>query len=172
MATATKTRWRMVLWLFVGVVICFALLLADSMGWTYFLVRNIGDAMDWRSHFLAGLGSVNCGRVGVRESTSSATQCALEANAKARPFRVIYNIQGFDESVAGGIVRTPHGRLLALSYYGCPSGCGFSLLQQRVHVASCPQPYHLYVNPKGRINCFQPELSYPQNLMSPNAEPY
>jgi hypothetical protein len=59
-----------------------------------------------------------------------------------------------------------------LTYDSCPSGCGFSFFGQSVHVDACPQPNHLYVNPKGRINCFQAELSYPKNLMSPNSEPY
>ena len=155
-----------------SVVVCLAFLFIDSMGIMYPVTWAIGDAMDWESHYLAGLRSVNCGRVKVRADAFLATQCALQADAKAKPFRVIYNIQGIDSIVAGGIVRTPSAKLLALSYDGCPSGCGFSLLQQRVHVASCPQPYHLYVNPKGRINCFQAQLSPPQDLMSPNLGPY
>jgi len=172
MDVPVKRRRRWILWAFVLIVACFVLLLADLMNLPYHLVPVIGDAMDWRSHYLAGLSSVNCGRVTVRGDAAAATQCALQAQARAQPFRVIYNIQGIDSIVAGGIVRTPRGALLAMSYDSCPYGCGFSLLQQRVQVAPCPQPYHLYVNPKGRINCFQPQLSYPRNIMSPNAEPY
>jgi hypothetical protein len=162
----------LILGIIVSLVVCLALLLADSMGLAAPLALATGDAMDWKSHYLAGVRSVNCGRVKVRGDPSAATQCALQADTKAQLFRVIYNIQGFDSFVAGGIVRTPSGRLLALSYDGCASGCGFSFLQQRVQVAPCPQPYHLYVNPKGRINCFQPQLSYPKDIMSPNFEPY
>lgn len=172
MGATVKRILRLTLWIVVPIVVCFALLLADSMGLTYRLVPVTGDAMDWESHYLAGLGAVNCGRVKIRRDPSSATQCALQAYAKGQPFWVIYNIQGFDSIVAGGIVRKSGGALLALTYDSCPSGCGFSLLQQRVLVAPCPQPYHLYVNPRGRINCFQPQLSYPRNLMSPNFEPY
>jgi|SRR5579872_128559 len=172
MATPAKRRWRLILWISASVLMCFAFLLVDSMGMTYPLVPVIGDAMDWESHYLSGLSSIDCGRVKIRGNASSATQCALQADAKAKPFRVVYNIQGFDAIVASGIVRTPGGKLLALTYDSCPMGCGFSLLQQRVYVTPCPQPYHLYVNPKGRINCFQPQLSYPKSLMSPNAEPY
>jgi hypothetical protein len=172
MSVAVKRRWRLILWVFVPIVVFLALLLSGSMGLTYRLALVIGDAMEWKSHYLAGLSSVNCGRVKIREDASSATQCALQAYAKTQPFRVIYDVQGIDSIVAGGIVRTPEGALLALSYDSCPWGCGFSLLQQRVQVTPCPQPYHLYVNPKGRINCFQPQLSYPRNLMSPNMEPY
>ena len=172
MASATKRKWRLVLWILLSVLACFAFWVVDSVGLTYPLVPATGDAMDWESHYLAGLGSVNCGRVKIRGDASSATQCAVQAETQGKPFRVVYNIQGFDAIVAGGIVRTPSGKLLALSYDSCPSGCGFSLLQQRVGVVPCPQPYHLYVNPKGRVNCFQEKLSYPKNLMSPNVEPY
>lgn len=128
--------------------------------------------MDWKSHYLAGFRSINCGRIKIGQNPANATTCALKANEAGQPFRVIYNIQGIDSSVAGGIVRTSDGKLFALSYDSCPMGCGFSFLQQRVKIAACPQPYHLYTNPKGRLNCFQPQLSYPQNIMSPNMEPY
>jgi hypothetical protein len=172
MGTPAKRRWSLILRIIVPIVVCLALLVADSMGLIYPLARMTGDAMDWKSRYLVGLGGVNCGRVKVRGDPSAATQCALQADTKAQPFRVSYNVQGFDAFVAGGIVRTPSGKHLALSYDSCPRGCGFSFLRQRVRVAPCPQPYHLYVNPKGRINCFQPQLSYPKNLMSPNFEPY
>ena len=104
--------------------------------------------------------------------TSIATKCALEANAKGHAFRVAYQIQGIDSIVVGGIVRTPRGKLLALTYDSCPLGCGFSLLRQPVDVSACPEAYHLYVNEKGRINCFQAQLCYPKSIMSPNLEPY
>jgi len=162
---------RLIRGLGVAIIICFALLLVETHA--YYVARLTGDGMDWRSRSLAGFRSVNCGRVQIRGDSSAATRCALEANAEGKPFRVAYNIEGIDEDVAGGIVRTPEGRLLALSFYGCPSGCGsLSFLQQRVQITECPQPYHLYVNPRGRINCFQAGLSYPKDIMSPNFEPY
>lgn len=172
MPASRKRIWRSVRWLgaLTGLLVVFFVI--DSMGLMYPTVFVTGDAMDGASKNLAGWRGVDCGRVKVRGDATLATQCALQANANARPFRVIYNIQGFDSIVAGAIVRTPRGKLFALNYDSCPSGCGFSLLQQRVQVTSCPEPYHLYVNPLGRINCFQQQLSYPKNLMSPNAEPY
>jgi len=166
-------QWRcLILRVFVPMVVCSALLLAYWNRLTYALVYLTGDEMDWKSHYLAGLSSINCGRTKIGQSASPITQCALGADAKGQPFRAIYNIQGIDSLVAGGIVRTRSGTLLALAYDSCPAGCGFSMLRQRVLVTPCPQPYHLYVNPKGRINCFRPGLSYPQNIMSPNFEPY
>ena len=142
------------------------------MGFSILLVRVTGDAIDWRSNYLAGLFSTNCGRVRVREDATKATQCVLKANSEGRQFRVVYDIQGIDSTVAGGIVRKSDGKLLALQFDGCPIGCGFSILQQRVSVTSCPQPNRLYVNPEGCLNCFQPKLSYPHNIMSPNFESY
>lgn len=141
-------------------------LLADFAQITRPLSRLIGDRMDWESQFLAGLGSVNCGRVRINGDASPATQCALYANGEAKPFRVVYEIQGYDSSVAGAVVRTPSGRMLFLSYDG------MSFLRQRIDITPCPQPYHLYVNPLGRLNCFHEELTYSQNIASPNMEPY
>lgn len=161
---------RLVRWLSVAMIFCFALLLVDTHA--YYVARVTGDAMDWRSSLLAGFGGMTCGRVPIHGDAAAATQCALKANAEGKPFRVAYDVQGIDEQVAGGIVRTPKGHLLALSFYGCPMGCGFSFIGQRVQITECPQPYHLYVNSKGRINCFQMGLSYPKSIMSPNSEPY
>ena len=172
MPVLAKRRKRLILWSTAVFVACFVFVLVDSMGLTFLLVRVAGDAMDWKSHYLAGFGSVDCGRVKVRGDASGATQCALQADGKAKPFHVVYDIQGIDSIVAGGIVRTHSGQLLALSNDSCPSGCGSSLLQQRVSVTPCPQPYHLYVNPRGRLNCFQAQLSPPKSIMSPNSEAY
>jgi hypothetical protein len=137
------------------------------------LVRVVGDAMDWRSRSLAGWHSINCGRVRIGQDPKGATECALKAHSEGRPFRVRYDIMGFDSAVAGGIVRTPDGHLYGLSFDGDPAGQGgVSLWRQRVGRTRCPEPTHLYVNPKGRLNCFQQRLSPPTNIMSPNIEPY
>jgi hypothetical protein len=169
-SAAVKSRSRLVRNLAISISFCFALLVADLK--SNYIVRLTGDAMDWRSRVLAGIGSIDCGRVEIRGDPSQATKCALEANTRSQSFRVIYNIQGIDESLAGGFVRTRHGAVFGLTFYGCPMGCGFSLWAQRVQVTPCPQPYHLYVNPNGRISCFQEQLSYPHDIMSPNAEPF
>ena len=162
MTVRAKRSW---VWIVVPIFVV-TLLLAASMQLTLLLTRVTGDRMDWESHFLAGFWSVNCGRVSIRGDASLATQCALHANAEGKSFRVVYEIRGYDSSVAGAVVRTHSGRLLFLSYDG------MSFLRQRIGVTPCPQPYHLYVNPLGRLNCFQEGLSYPQNIASPNMEPY
>jgi len=152
------------------VVVYFGLGFVDSLSWR--LRPKIGDLMDWEGRYLTGSHGVNCGRIKVGIDATSATQCALKADTDGQPFRVAYEIQGFDSIIAGGIVKRPDGQLFALSYDSCPRGCGYSLFKQSVKVAPCPQPHHLYVNPKNRINCFQPELSYPKSIVSPNFEPY
>ncbi len=137
-----------------------------------FISRH-GDAMDWRSWWLAGRHSVNCGRVRIGQDPEPATKCGLEAYAAGRPFRVRYDIKGWDSPVAGGLVRTADGRLHALSFVGDPGGGGrTSLWGQRVEVQLCPEPTRLYVNPKGRLNCFQAESSPPAGITSPNMESY
>ena len=172
MVPQKKSKWRIALRIVLGMVFLFLVLFADSLGLGRLLVPLTGDAMDWKSHYVAGFQSTNCGRVKVRQDPSQATACALKANSEGRAFRVVYNIQGYDSSVAGGIVRTSDGRVFALSFEGCPAGCGFSYLTQRASVQSCPTPYRLYTNPAGRLNCFQPQLAPPQGIMAPNAEPY
>ena len=171
MPMIVKRKWHWALVIVVSlVVVYFGLGFADSLSWR--LRPKIGDLMDWKSRLLTGSRGMNCGRVKVGEDATSATQCALKADANGQPFRVAYEIQGYDAIVAGGIVRRPDGQLFALSYDSCPSGCGYDLFEQSVTVTPCPQPYHLHVNPKGRINCFQAQLSYPKGIMSPHSEAY
>jgi hypothetical protein len=136
-------------------------------------VMKYGDAMDWRGAWLAGRRGVNCGRVRIGQAPGATTNCGLEAHAAGRPFRVRYDIMGYDEPVAGGLVGAADGRLYALSFMGDPSGGGrTSLWGQRANVQLCPQPFRLYVNPTGRLNCFQAALSPPAGITSPNMEPY
>jgi hypothetical protein len=157
--------------LLVLVFVVLGLVAGDSVGTV--VTAIIGDSMDWHSRWLAGRHGINCGRVKVGGDPTAATNCALQADAEGKPFRVVYNIMGYDAPVAGGIVRTPNGELHGLSFDGDPrGGGGTSLLAQRVNTMPCPKPIHLWTNPKGRINCFQQQLSPPANLMSPNFEPY
>jgi hypothetical protein len=132
-----------------------------------------GDRMEQESGLLMGNQGIDCGRVKVRGNPKSATECALKAQAAGKPFRVRYDIMGIDSAVAGGIVRTPAGQLYALSFDGDPAGQGgTSDSRQVLGKSQCPQPVHLWVNPNGRINCFQQKLSGPRSVMSPNSEPY
>jgi hypothetical protein len=170
---SVRIRTR-IFWIFGAVFLLFLLVFLDLAGIPgALLVPVLGDAMDWRTRYLAGWRGVDCGRVRIGEDATEASQCALKAQSDGRPFHVVYNVQGIDSRVAGAIVRTSSGQLLALSYDSCPSGCGgTSFLGQRVSVSRCPEPNHLFLNPKARLNCYQAGLSTPSNIMSPNIEPY
>lgn len=122
---------------------------------------------------MAGRNGVNCGIVRIGEDPTTATQCALRAFSERKPFRVRYNIQGIDSDVAGGLAMTRGGKLYGLSFDGNTDGLGgTSIFHEHVSQTECPKPYRMWVNPRGRLNCFQKGLAYPHNLMSPNFEPY
>jgi hypothetical protein len=129
------------------------------------------DLLEQQSKELAGPAAVNCGRVPVAGNPKMATNCALAAQIAGKPFRVRYDIQGIDSFVAVAIVRTPIGRVGALQYDSDPAGGG-GRAHEVVYPKMCPEPVHLWVNPSGRINCFQAKSSPPKDAMSPNAEPY
>ena len=137
------------------------------------LVPMIGDSMDWRSRWFMGRHGIDCGEVKVHGDPTTATNCVLKADSQGRPFRVRNDIMGYDSAVAGGIVLTPRGEFYGLSFNGDPAGQGgTSLFRQHVTTTPCPRPVHLWVNPKGRINCFQQQLSPPAGITAPNFEPY
>jgi len=128
------------------------------------------DRLEIESKRSAGAGAIDCGRVKVGGDPKTATKCAIGAQKAAKPFRIRYDLQGFDSSVAVAIVRTPSGTVGALMYDSDPSGG--SHVGEVVYPKRCPEPVHLWINPSGRINCFQQETSPPKNAMSPNLEPY
>ena len=116
------------------------------------------DFMERHSQKLAGPRGINCGRVGISENPAAATKCALRSQASKRPFRVRYDIQGIDSSVAVAMVRTPSGIVSTLMYDSDPAGAG-GQLHGVIHARPCPNPLHLRVNSKGRIDCFPKETS-------------
>lgn len=132
-----------------------------------------GDGLDWHSRRLIGWGGLDCGTVRIRENPDAATICALKAEAEGQPFRVRYNIQGYDSVTAVDVVRARDNRVYMLNFVGDPAGrSGVSFFRQSTGQIECPEPVHLYVNPKGRINCFHQQLVAPTNVLSPNFEPY
>ena len=111
------------------------------------------DLLEKRSLQLAGLNAVDCGRVVLRAEPKQATDCALAANKAGKPFRVRYDMQGIDSSVAVAFVRLPGGTVQALSYDSDPSGGG-GRLGGVIYVSQCPVPIHLFTTPKGNLTCF------------------
>jgi len=150
------------------------LVVLDSPGFSARLRHITGDAMDWRSRYLAGFSSTSCGRVMVGQDPNKATECALKAYSESRAFRVTYDVQvqGSDSVGAWGIVGRKDGQLLDLSFVGCPSGCGFSMTQQHVTVSPSPRPYHFYADPRGRVSCFQAPLSNSLDVAPPHRKPH
>jgi hypothetical protein len=129
------------------------------------------DLLEKQSKQLAGPHAVDCGKVLVGGDPKAATACALAAQRAGKPFRVRYDLQGIDSFVAVAIVRSSIGVVSALLYDSDIAGGGGRRFEV-VHPMECPTPVHLWVNPTGRINCFQKESSPPRDAMSPNAEPY
>ena len=104
-----EAGWKMrkkLLVLIAVVVLLLRFLGATNNHLSAWLVPIIGDGMDWHSKWLMGRHGIDCGRVKARGDPIPATKCALEANSQAKPFRVRYDIMGYDSVVAGGIVRT------------------------------------------------------------------
>jgi hypothetical protein len=115
------------------------------------------DKLEIESKRLAGPRAIDCGRVKIKGDPKDATECAIGAQKAAKPFRIRYDLQGIDALVAVAIVRTPSGTVGALTYDSDPSGGGH--VGEVVYPKRCPEPVHLWINPSGRINCFQQETS-------------
>ena len=133
--------------------------------------KEAADLLEQQSKQLAGPSAVDCGEVLVGGDPKAATDCALAANKAGNAFRVRYDMRGIDSFVAVAIVRAPSGAVGALQYDSDPMGGG-GRAHEMVFPKRCPEPVHLWVNPSGRINCFQKQSSHPRDAMSPNAEPY
>jgi hypothetical protein len=127
--------------------------------------------LDSESKRLAGAHAIDCGRVLLDGNPKAATNCALSAQKAGKPFRLRYDLQGVDSEVALAIVRTPEGTVCRLLYDSDPSGGG-----RRgggvVFSRRCPDPVHVWVDPTGRIDCFQKESLPAPLLMCPNADRY
>ena len=136
-------------------------------------LTTVEDAWESQSRELSGPHATDCGRVGVLGNPTVATECALKAFRERRPFRVRYDLQGIDSDVSAGLVYTPESKLYGLDFDGDPAGRGgTSLSRQRVEKVECPIPFHVYINPNGRLNCFSKQAVPPHSVMSPNLEPY
>jgi hypothetical protein len=131
------------------------------------------DAMEEGSRKLAGPKAIDCGRVGIHQDPKLATDCALSAFKAGKPFRVRYDLQGIDSSVAAGLIRTPDGKLYGMVFDSVgmtKSGSPNEKLRYFITTA-CPKPVHVWVTESGRLNCFPPSKSK-GNLMSPTFSPY
>jgi hypothetical protein len=128
------------------------------------------DKLEIESRRLAGPGAIDWAESRLRAIRKTQQNVQWGAQKAAKPFRIRYDLQGIDSLVAVAIVRTPSGTVGALTYDSDPSGGG--QVGEALYPKQCPEPVHLWINPSGRINCFQQETSPPKDVMSPNAEPY
>jgi hypothetical protein len=137
------------------------------------ILRAAGDAYDWKAWELVGSGAVNCGRVEVGTGSRAANECTMKAFLTGRPFRVRYDLQGYDSDISAGLVRAGDGRMYAISFDGDPWGKGgTSLFRQQVTTTECPQPAILRMSVGNRMTCFSAMPASPMDIMAPNSEPY
>jgi hypothetical protein len=157
------------------------LLLLMASGCSYILLPDPpnrrralkSDAMEEGSRKLVGTNAVDCGRVTLGKDPKTATDCALGAFKADKAFRVPYDLRGIDSSVASGLVRTPDGKLYAMSFDGDPmGGGGISPTRQRFTTAVCPQPVSLRVTEDGLLNCFPPSNEPGEEIKKPTFPSY
>jgi hypothetical protein len=115
-------------------------------------VRTLGDVMDWRSRWIAGVDAVDCGAVNPGGNTTVSTDCALQAFSAHRPFSVRYGLKTVDIRMAAGLVGERSGRVYEMVFWG--GGPGTDVFRQRVYLNQCPTPVSLRKTPKGRLTCF------------------
>ncbi|PYV16132.1 MAG: hypothetical protein DMG21_12685 [Acidobacteria bacterium] len=163
-----KGDWGLMLFPVLTALGLFTYVITDTRG-----VDMFGDGLDRRSRNLASRNAVDCGKVRVGGDPTASTKCALEMQARGKPFRVRYDILGMDYPMASGLVRTPEGQVYVLSFVGGTTvEGGTSFWHQTVSQTACPQPTNLWVNPAGRVDCFSNSLVPPHDIMSPNPEPH
>jgi hypothetical protein len=122
---------------------------------SFLIVTSIADPVDWKSRALSGNNAINCGHVPLRADNKMATDCVVKAQAARNAFRVVYEASGIDDRYSVGIVGTPDGHVYELF---CPMeipGVGSSLLLRSVRVRPCATPTHIFINPRGRADCFE-----------------
>ena len=173
--TAIKKRLLLVGGLIAAAIVVTGLLpihLSDAF------ISKYGDAMDWRSWWLTGRHSINCGRVRVGQDPKLVTNCGRDALIAGHAFRVRYDnepqeyrtrfevltgrpLTGWESPAAFALVGTAEGHVYMLSFVGNPSGGKHtSLWRQTVDAQSCPEPTILNVSQRGRLHCIlEPEPS-------------
>jgi hypothetical protein len=129
------------------------------------------DLLEKESQETIGPRGIDCGEVLIADDPKTATACAMAAQMAGKPFRVRYDLRGFDSVVAVAVVRDVTGIVAIWNYDSDPSGggrVGGGIIDRR----RCPEPVKLETNSKGRISCFQKASATARSIMSPNLEPY
>ncbi len=140
-----------------GVVILWSLPGLRPLGLTGGLVLQSPPIVDLLDQTLARSSpdATNCGRVKVRGNPTEATDCAMGAFKQHKPFKVRYDQQGIDSSVAVGFAGRNDGTFKAWTFDGdFMGGGGTSATRQRVDEIPCPMPLILRRTKNGKLTCF------------------
>jgi len=108
------------------------------------------DAFDCVARDLAGIDSVDCGRVRLSRDPKYASDCARRAFAHRQPFRVRYDVQGIDTDAARTIVMTLGGRLIEVDWV---SDTWLKLAPGYIDLRPCNHPARLKTNSQGELEC-------------------
>ena len=158
----TQKRWVTLIRFAALVFLAVGFLVWLNYGWILSIERQmgafahhtLGDDLERQSRKLSGSHSTDCGRVGNRGDATTANECALRAFRTGKPFRVRYDLHGFDSDASVGLVYTPEGKLYSLSFDGDPSGQGgTSWSRQRVGKTACSEPFQMRINRDGHLSC-------------------
>lgn len=109
------------------------------------------DPLEAKLAELAGSQAVDCGRVAIKGNSQSVTTCVLDSFHSKKPFRVRYDLQGIDSSIAMGLVFSK-GTLVEF-WYDSYSGAGSHPDDKHFWLWTCPRPYAVHVNKRGEAVC-------------------
>ena len=153
-------------------LIVIAILLCTFLAWWYYVdllgIKSsasaiyehwMGDILDRDLRKRAGLGALNCGRVGIHGDPKAANSCALVALESGRGFYVRYDLQGLDSKIALGIKARATNEAYSLKY----DSWGWSneglkpsetLIEgHHILLTPCPKPVRLREVHDGQLSC-------------------
>jgi hypothetical protein len=114
------------------------------------------DSLECVARDLAGQGAVNCGRVRIGMDPTLAGKCALKAFSEKKPFRVRYDLPGWNSENAIGFIGVAAGRVIKVEW-GKATGSWWpsdsNSESEHVSLLPCVFPTLLEAGTKGPIEC-------------------
>jgi hypothetical protein len=129
---------------------------------------------------LSGRGgpALNCGWVGIKQNSNTASDCALRAFAQRSPFYVRYDLHGIDSQVSAGLAGDAGGDVYFVEYDsmgwetdGLPRAAEVTD-EKHIYTEPCPSPVTLSKTQTGRLTCAKGDRNAGHNIMSPTLDPY
>jgi hypothetical protein len=108
---------------------------------------------------IAGKNATDCGHVGLHQSTTAASDCALATWKADRPFLVSYDVQGIDSKLVFGLASGGAGDVFSVKYdtMGWQADelhAGMKVLDSNhILVVHCPPPVKLFISSAGYLVC-------------------